>query len=264
MSRTAVLGSGLAALMMVAPLPAGAQTATPAQTAAPSRPVATATLDPVALQALRGMGAYLRTLKQFEIRSNATIENVVQDTNLKVTLGVEGFYRVQRPNAFFVSLKSDRQERQFYYDGKSFSVNVPRQDFYATVAAPGSMSEVVDMIADSYDIDLPLADLFYWAEADAPIDGIESAVRIGYAKVNGVDTDHFALRGADRDLQVWIARGARPLPARMIITSRWNGLSYAADLDWNTSAKFTPATFSFRPDAKASPIQLAQVSAQGN
>jgi hypothetical protein len=255
MDRTIVLSLGAAMLALAGP-PASAQTA-PA--AAPS---AIATLDPVALQALKGMGAYLRTLKSFEVKTRATVENVVEDTDLKVTLGVEGLYRVQRPNAFYVDLKSDRQERQYFYDGNSFSVNVPRQGYYATISKPGSMTDVVDTIADQYQIDLPLADLFYWAEADSPTDMLESAVRIGFAKVGGVDTDQFALRGQDRDLQVWIARGARPLPVKMVITSRWNGLSYAADLTWNTSPSFTPATFAFKPDAKSSKIQLASASTQ--
>jgi hypothetical protein len=255
MDRTIALRLGAAALALAVPLSAFAQ----APAAAPS---AAATLDPIALQALNGMGAYLRTLKDFEVTTRATVENVVDDTDLKVTLGLEGQYKVQRPNAFYVDLKSDRQERQYYYDGKSFTVNVPRQNYYATIAKPGSMSDVVSAVADEYQIDLPLADLFYWAEADSPTDMLESAVRIGYAKVNGVDTDHFALRGPDRDLQIWIARGDRPLPKRMIITSRWNGLSYAADLDWNTSPGFTPATFAFKPDAKSSKIQLAAVSPQ--
>jgi hypothetical protein len=255
MDRMIVLKLGGAAALALAGVPALAQT----QSTAPS-PVTT--VDPVVVQSLRSMGAYLRTLKGFEVRTKATIENVVQDTDLKTTLGIEGLYQVQRPGAFFVSLKSDRQERQFFYDGKSFTVNVPRQGYYATIAKPGSMSDVVDAIADDYGIDLPLADLFYWAEADSPIDMLEGAVRIGFAKVNGVDTDQFALRGADRDLQIWVARGPRPLPARMIITSRWNGLSYAADLDWDTMPNFGPATFAFRPDAKSSKIQLAQVSAQ--
>lgn len=254
MDRMRILCLAGSALAFAAP--AAAQT----QSVPAAAPSATSTLDPVALQALKGMGAYIRSLKTFEVRTKATIENVVQDTDLKVTLGLEGVYRVQRPNAFFVDLKSDRQERQYFYDGKSFSVNVPRQGYYASIAAPGTMSDVVDAVADDYDIDLPLADLFYWAEADSPTDMIESAVRIGYAKVNGVDTDQFALRGPDRDLQLWITRGARPLPAKMIITSRWNGLSYAADLSWNTSPSFTPATFAFRPDTKSSKVQLAQVS----
>lgn len=232
-----------------------------AQNPAPTSAAAT-TVDPVALQALTAMGTYLKTLKSFELRSNATIETSMDDTDLKVTLGLENLYRVERPNRFFISVKSDRQQREFFYDGKNFTVNVPRQNFYAVTAAPPTIAAVVEDIYENFGITLPLSDIFAWADSGAPTDGIKSAVRIGYAKIGGVDTDQFAFRGDSLDFQIWISRGAQPLPKKIVITARDDPArpSYSAELTWNTNARFTADTFAFKPDAKSSAIQMAKLA----
>lgn len=253
------VGMAAVALAGISSHAARAQGPTPAPAATSA---AVTTVDPVAVQALAAMGAYLKTLKAFELRSNATIETSMDDTDLKVTLGLENLYRVERPNRFFISVKSDRQQREFFYDGKNFTVNVPRQNFYAVAAAPPTITGVVEDVYENFGITLPLSDIFAWADAGAPTKGIKSAVRVGYAKVGGVDTDQFAFRGDSLDFQIWIARGARPLPQKIVITARDDTArpSYSAELSWNTNARFTASTFVFKPDAKASAIQMARLS----
>lgn len=252
---------------LCSPAPASAQT--PPAATAPSAttsddgtgPTATSTLDPVALDALKGMGNYLKNLKTFEIHSKATMEASLENTDLLVHLGYEGTYRVQRPNAFYVELKSDRAVREYYYDGKSLTVNVPRQNYYAKAAAPPTIRQTVDKIYADYGISLPLADLFYWSESPMT-DGITSAVRIGFARINGQETDQFAYRGPDLDWQVWIARGAAPLPLKIVITDRSQQLrpSYSAELTWNTAPKFSAQDFTFTPDPKSTAIKLANTT----
>ncbi|WP_395335465.1 DUF2092 domain-containing protein [Novosphingobium sp. BL-8H] len=265
----ALAGTAAAALALcVTAGPVAAQTSDPAApvTSAAtggqaSEPTAAGTLDPVALQALTGMGNYLKTLKTFELHSTATMEAALQDTDLVVHLGYEGTYRVQRPNAFYIQLKSDRAIREYFYDGKTMTVNVPRQNFYATAPAPATIRQTVDKIYADYGISLPLADLFYWSESPMT-DGITSAVRVGFARVNGQDTDQFIYRGPDLDWQVWIARGSAPLPLKIVITDRSDKLrpSYSAELTWNTSAKFSAKDFTFTPDPKSTAIKMASLT----
>lgn len=261
MDRRRSLGFGIAAIALAAAAPGSA----PAQVAPVAAAGAAQTIDPVAIQALRNMGVYLKTLQSFEIRSKATIETNVEDSDIKITVGLENVYRVQRPNRFQITMTSDRLAREFYYDGKNFTVHVPRQQFYSTVAAPATISQVVEDIYDQFGITMPLSDLFFWADDGAPTDGIQSAMRVGFAKIGGVDTDQFVFRGELLDFQVWISRGPRPLPMKIVITTRTDPTrpSYSAELSWNTTAKFTPATFAFKPDAKTSAIPMARLPAPG-
>lgn len=221
----------------------------------------TGTIDPVAIEALKGMGAYLNSLKAFELRGKAVAETGVGDMDLQVHIGYESLYKVQRPTGFYVELKSDRAVREYYYDGKSFTVNVPRQNFYSTVSAPPTIHDMVDKAYVDYGIALPLADLFYWAEQPTT-DGITTAIRIGYAKINGQETDQFAFQGPDLDWQLWIARGKAALPLKIVITDRSDSMhpSYSAELTWNTSPTFKPSDFKFAPSAQATSIQMSKIA----
>ncbi|HUD29013.1 MAG TPA: DUF2092 domain-containing protein [Novosphingobium sp.] len=234
--------------------------ATPAAPAGTTTPAPTGPIDPVAIEALTGMGKYLNSLKSFELRTKAVAETGVGDLDLQVHLGYEGLYKVQRPTAFYVELKSDRAVREYFYDGKSFTVNVPRQNFYSTVSAPSTIREMVEKAYIEYGIDLPLADLFYWAEQPST-DGVTTAVRIGFAKVNGQEADQFAFQGPDLDWQLWIARGKAPLPLKIVITDRSDSMhpSYSAELTWNTAPTLKAADFKFTPGAKASSIKMSAI-----
>jgi hypothetical protein len=251
------------AIALFAQGPAAAQPATPAAAAPqPSvQPARPAPMDPVAIEALKGMGAYLKSLKAFELRSKAVAETGVGDMDIKVHLGYEALYKVQRPTGFYVELKSDRTVREYFYDGKNFTVNVPRQNFYSTVAAPPTIRDMVDKAYADYGIDLPLSDLFYWAEQPTT-DGITTAIRIGYAKINGQEADQFAYQGPNLDWQLWIARGKAPVPLKIVITDRVDSMhpSYSAELTWNTSPTLKAADFKFTPDAKASAIQMSKIT----
>src|SRR5262245_2978262 len=77
---------------------------TPAQSAADERPA----IDPVAIAAMERMGAYLRTLTDFEVRAETTMDNVLDGTEQKVQFAGNGLYRVHRPNAFYLESNTDR------------------------------------------------------------------------------------------------------------------------------------------------------------
>ena len=72
-----------------------------------------------------------------------------------------------------------------------------------------------------------------------------------------VPTDHVAVRSAEVDLQIWIARGPEPLPRRVVITYKNapGEPQFRADLtDWNVTAKLDAAAFAFVPPAGAEQV----------
>jgi len=71
--------------------------------------------------------------------------------------------------------------------------------------------------------------------------------------------DHLALRGEQEDVQVWIARGAEPVPRRIEITYRQiegQPQFWAEFTDWNFSPKLSGATFTFVPPGDAKRIHF--------
>ena len=250
--RTVVPALAAALLMAAAPvgppvLAAGASKATPA-------------IDPAAVQAARGMGAYLRSLRSFEIVSSAKLEEV-DDAGQKVVTAMNTAYKVRRPDGFVIDMTTDEKARRFIYDGRSFTVTAPRVGYFATVSAPATIAQTVDLIYEAYGVVLPLADLFYWGDGAQPTDLLKSARRVGAATVDGVQTDHYAFAGPDFAWEVWIQRGAAPLPRKMRITTLDDPAkpTFTANLTWTPSAHFAPDAFTFKPAESAKPIAMARV-----
>ena len=75
--------------------------------------------------------------------------------------------------------------------------------------------------------------------------------------LNGVATDHVALRGDTADLQLWIARTGDPLPQRLVITYRLDEgqPQYAANFsNWNLAPDVPDSLFTFTPAEGAQEI----------
>ena len=215
-------------------------------------------VDPAAVAALDKMGTYLRTLGSFEIKTD-TLTDAVLDNGQKVQFAGSANYKIRRPNAFAVTVSDDRRVRRFLYDGKTFTVFSPRMGFYASVPAKPTIREMMATAYDKFKIELPLADLFRWGTDDDHRDKITSGVAVGYAKINGVEADQYAFREGNIDWQVWIQRGDKPLPLKIVITDTSDNAmpEYGAVLHWTTAAKFNDATFAFNPPKDAKKITIA-------
>jgi hypothetical protein len=71
-----------------------------------------------------------------------------------------------------------------------------------------------------------------------------------------VPTEHFAVRSAEVDMQIWIAKGPEPLPRRVVITYKNSPgqPEFRADLyDWKIAPQ-DAAAFAFVPPAGAEQV----------
>lgn len=226
----------------------------------PAATRAAAAVQPQALAALEKMGRYLRGLKNFTVQGESTLELVTEDGQ-KLQFPGTVQYKVRAPNGLQLDIRSDRKERQLFYDGKTLTVYGPRNKYYASVEAPPTIAELLSNAADRYGIELPLADLFLWGTDKAPVSALTSAVFVGPARIDGTVTEHYAFRQPGVDWQVWIENGARPLPRRLVITTTDDAAQpqYASTLKWNTDAKLGDSAFTFTPPKDAHRIELVEV-----
>src|SRR5262245_11208130 len=102
-----------------------------------------AAVEPEALAALNRMGTYLRTLKAFRVQVETSTEDALY-TGMNVTFSGETDLLAQSPNHLRADVTSDRQERTYLYDGKSFTLFARRVNYYATVPAPPTTGELAD------------------------------------------------------------------------------------------------------------------------
>lgn len=220
-----------------------------------------AAVEPAALDAIKRMGAYLQTLKSFEIRSQTTLdEGLAPGQKLHFENSVH--LRVRRPDRLWAEVASDRKMRQFFYDGKSFTLYGPRNQLYATFAAPATLREAVAAVEEKYGISLPLADLFRWGSEPLQSDSIRAATYVGPARIDERPCDHFAFREDGVDWQVWIQKGDSPLPRKLVLTATDDGPrpQYSAVLDWNLAPALNDSMFTFEPPPGAYRISIQEIA----
>ena len=205
-------------------------------------------IEPEAMAALKKMGGYLRSLKAFQVDVVTSTEDVLQDGQ-KVQFGGVTKLLARMPDRLFISVDSDRQDREYAYDGKSFTLRANRVKYYATVAAPPTIAALTDALDEQYGLTLPLEDLFRWGGPVSKDDTITSAMSIGPSQIGGVTCGHYAFRQDGLDWQVWMQMGDYPLPLKLVLTTLTDEArpQYVATFTWNLAPSFNEATFSVAP-----------------
>lgn len=218
-----------------------------------------ADVDPRAVEALKAMSTYLSSLQSFRLVSDGSLD-VITAGDQKVQLDMVTTYQVKRPG-IRIDWVSDQKNRQFYYDGKHFTLVAPTLGYYATIDAPATNREFLDALYDRTGVELPLADLFRWADADHVDDiaRLTSAFSVGTATLDGVATDHWAYRTADYDFELWMEQGDRPVPRKFVLIDRTDPTlpAFTARLTWQTNPKLDDAAFTYVPTGKEVAISFA-------
>jgi len=241
-------GTGALALLIVVGAPGEA-----ARARAPKK----VTIDPEALAALDGMGAFLRSQKAAAVTARLAADEVLPSGEKVKYLGTAQL-QIRHPDGLHVEVASDRKDWQLFYDGKNATIFQPRSGYYSTFAAPPTLGELVDVAGQKYGIDLPLAELFRWGAENDGKARVLSAVSLGPSKVEDADCAHFAFHQRDVDWQIWIERGEQPLPRRLVVTTitERSQPEHDAILSWNLAPELDDQSFAFVAMPGAQQIEL--------
>jgi hypothetical protein len=219
-------------------------------------------VDPGAMAALQSMGAYLRSLKTFQVEVATTDEDVLDDGQ-KIQYSGTTSILARMPNGLRAEVANDRRDRMYLYDGKTFTLFAKRLNYFATVPAPPTVGQLADTLDEKYDVSVPLADLFRWGTPSWSTDDIKGAMDVGASVVGGVTCQQYAFRQDDIDWQIWIQKGEYPLPRRLVITTKTDEArpQHTAEYAWNLAPSFNDAAFVFDPPEGAGKVVLAKVAA---
>jgi hypothetical protein len=218
-------------------------------------------VDPDALQLLRRSTDYVAGMKQFSLVTDTTIEAVLS-TSQKLQFGHRVAVTVKRPDKMRAERIGELITETFFYDGRSLSLNLPQQEYYATAAVPPTLDGMLDEARDKLAVIAPGADLVYSNAYERLTEGLTSAFIVGKAVVAGAPCDHIAFRNAEVDWQIWIQEGDKPLPRKFIVTSKRMPESpqFVSVLsDWQTPAEIADAMFSFVPPQGSRRIEFLPV-----
>ena len=235
-------------------VPAGAVLLLAGLSAAPP-PQDSARIEPAAMAALDKMGAYLRTIRAFEVESESTSEEVLTD-GLKSQNGKKTTLLARRPDRLRAEVEGANGTTFYLFDGKTFTLFARDQGYYATVPAPATLRELADVLDQKFDLQLPLVDLFLWGDPSFTPPKITAAMDLGPSNAQGSTCEQYAFRQEGLDWQVWIQLGDYPLPRKLVLTTTTDEArpQHTMLLTWNLAPSFNDEAFSFDPPAGAHKI----------
>ena len=211
-----------------------------------------ANIDPAAIDTVKKMGTYLRSLKVFQVEGDITHDDVLDD-GLIIQSSSKVDMLAAKPNRLRAEVTSDDKHRLYLYDGKTFSAWGKLNNYYATVAAPPTIPELFKQVQEKFDIELPLIDLFKWGTNEDDINKIQTAIDAGPTTVEGVTCEQYAFHQEGVDWQIWIQLGDYPLPRRLVITTLTDEArpQHTITMTWNLAPSFNDAAFVFDPPPDA-------------
>jgi hypothetical protein len=219
-------------------------------------------IEPQAAKILKQMSDYLVGLKQFSFQADNT-EDVLLTSGQRIQYGKNVTVYVRRPNRIRADFGGDKNDGQFFYDGKTITLFDRRKNFYTSIDAPPEINAALDYAIQAFNLRAPLADLIYSKGYEYLTDGVISGHYEGLHKVQGIRCHHLAFRQKDVDWQIWIENSQTPLPRKFIITdNKAKGLQFTAQLSkWNTSALLEDSLFTFLAPEKAEKIGILPATA---
>jgi hypothetical protein len=249
------------ALALVRPATASAQEAAPPAPATAAQADTPRGISADAKAVLDRMTAYVQGLQAYSIQAHGTRDEVI-DHGYKLQHNETASLQVQRPNQMRAEVSGDLRNRGFYYDGKTITIDSPDDNVYASAPASEKLGTLIGDLLDS-GVELPLIDVLYQATAGTLTEQVRTGQVVGEADIEGVSCDHLAFRQSDTDWQLWVEKGARPLPRKIVITTRHEvgDPQFTATLTWNTQPKFGPNNFTFAPPKDAKKVNFVQPDA---
>jgi hypothetical protein len=211
------------------------------------------------MAALERMGEHLKTLKQFTLAAATTSEDVL-DFDEKVMIGGNITYHAKIPNRLKLTIKTDKREREYFYDGKTVTVYAPALKYYSVFPASDTIAKTIEEAETTYGVEVPLADLFYLGTKGSKADAnnIISAYYVSDSTIDGSVCAHYAYRTATANFQVWIPKEGEPLPCKIVrdIPDDPARPQYTAVLTWKPHEKFSEDVFTFTPTGDVQRIEM--------
>jgi hypothetical protein len=149
--------------------------------------------------------------------------------------------RVRRPATMRLTNEGADSGWDLYFHRGSLVLHSFPQNYYARAKAPESIPEGVEHAISELGIDAPLMDLLV-ANISKELISEASEVRLlGAGLIKGVRHHHIGIRTPEVDIQLWVAHNGRPLPGKIVITSKWEGGAprFTGFLTWETTPRLS-------------------------
>ena len=210
---------------------------------------------------LKSMSDYVTGQKTIELTFDSDIEIITPQLE-KIQFTNSGEALLSRPDKLRAHRIGGYSDVALFFNGKTVSIFGKSANAYAQFDAPGTVDQLIAALRSGHGIALPGADLLLSNSYEVLVADVTEAKYMGRGVIDGVECEHLAFRNQDTDWQLWVEVGDRPIPRKMVITSKTINSAPQYTLrvkSWKTGGKPADKSFAFVPPdglKKLNPDQL--------
>ena len=223
-------------------------------------------IDPRAVEKLQRMSEVLAEARSLSLKAESLYDQV-ESSGVKIKRAVSQEVVLRRPDSlYFRSVRDDGKVREGRYDGKALTIVPQGGGAYARIDVPGTVDTMLDLIQADYQVNVPIADLLYGDLHGRVKDHLLSGVYLGERTVGGEVLDHLSFETTGVDWQLWLERGDRPLPRRLVVTfvnAPGEPEHLTVIKEWELDPALEGEMFSFDPPADWRRIEIPKVPPVG-
>lgn len=166
--------------------------------------------------------------------------------------------RMSRPDTLRISNYSEDALSEIFFGDGVLSVYRDQEGFYAQTKLPLGMDEAVDFAINEVGIDAPVLDFVSSDVAGHLSKDAESIDYFGLSRFRGQNHHHIGIRTAETDIQLWVSAEGLLLPAKMSISSKWEGGAPRSVyfFDWDVDSELKPQSLQFIPPQGSTRIEF--------
>ena len=258
----------LPALLAAAALTTSCSTAGSRSAVDPAQAEVVRNVDPAAMAVIGKMSDYLESQPRLRFVLFDSVDRP-GDSGIPVEFNHKRTVTLQRPDRLRIDVVGDVEQENFYYDGKTVNIELLKDSVYAKAETAGTIDAMLDDMATRYQVRRPASEIIRTGIAKRVEAAVHRAVNLGPSTIRGVECDHVALSGPVADWELWVEKGDRPVPRKLLI--RYRASQGAERYTMQVESVETPASldaklfeFSPRADMEEIPFETPAAKKAGN
>ncbi len=156
-------------------------------------------------------------MKAFSLEAEVLTDKVYRDGS-KVQFARLMTMSVQRPDKFIVVTTGDDLDTTAVYNGKEFTLYLPKKNAFTSVNAPGDTDSTLAFLNAVHHLESPLTDLFL--NNPCAVFKAVSGYYLGKGLVGNTLCHHLFFKNNDFDWQIWVEDSDAALPRKLVITEK--------------------------------------------
>jgi hypothetical protein len=210
---------------------------------------------------LKSMSDYVGGQQTIELTFDSDIEVITPQLE-KIQFASSGEMMLNRPDKLRARRVGGYSDVELVFDGKRVGIHGRSVNGFAQFDAPGDLDGLFHALREGHGVALPAADFLLANSYDVLVAGVQESKYLGRGVIDGRECEHLAFRNFDTDWQLWLEAGPRPIPRKVVITSKTvNGApQYTIRIkSWKTGVKPARNAFEFVPPAGATRLNPDQL-----